>query len=150
MTVLTWNPAWDTGIEAIDGQHRNLLAQFEGLIAAIHENHLNDQIPGLLTFLSDYVEFHFTTEEGYMQAAQFPGLPGHKARHDELRDRVVQLIESQGRDPVDVTEGLITFLTDLLVGHIDDHDRSMARFLHRSKAPGTGIAPSHTPPPVAQ
>lgn len=140
MTVLNWNPAWDTGIEAIDGQHRNLLAQFNNLIAAIHENHLHEQIPGLLAFLADYVEFHFATEEGYMQAAQFPGLARHKARHDELRARVVQLLESQGRDPGEVTEELVTFLTDLLVGHIDDHDRSMARFLLRAKATGAGVA----------
>ncbi|MBK9795762.1 MAG: hypothetical protein IPP58_04585 [Holophagaceae bacterium] len=52
---------------------------------------------------------------------------------------MVQLIESQGRDPGDVTEGLVTFLTDLLVGHIDDHDRSMARFLLRKKATGAEV-----------
>jgi hemerythrin len=141
MTALNWNPAWETGIEAIDGQHRSLLAQFEGLITAIHENHPLDQIPGLLTFLSDYVEFHFTTEEGYMLAGQYPGYDGHKASHDDMRARVVQLIDSYRRDPAGVAEGLVNFLTDLLVGHIDDHDRSMARFLLRMRVAQTGGTP---------
>jgi len=137
--VLNWNPAWNTGIEAIDGQHRSLLAQFDGLIAAIHEDHLADRVPELLAYLSTYIEQHFETEEGYMRAAQYPGFAGHKAHHDELRARVVQLLQSQGRDPGEVTEGLVAFLTDLLVGHIDDHDRSMARFLLQTKVTGTGV-----------
>jgi len=139
MTVLNWNPAWDTGIEAIDGQHRNLLAQFESLIAAIHEDDLSVRVPELLAFLATYVEQHFATEEGYMRAAQYPGLAEHQARHDELRARVFQLVESQGPDSGDVMEGLVTFLTDLLVGHIDDCDRSMARFLLRKKASWAGV-----------
>jgi len=69
MTVLNWNPAWDTGIEAIDGQHRNLLAQFNNLIAAIHENHLHEQGPGLPTCLSAFGDVHCATEEGYRRVA---------------------------------------------------------------------------------
>lgn len=138
MTVLSWNPAWDTGIDLIDEQHRMLLAQFEGLIRAIHEHHPVDPVPGLLAFLSDYVELHFSTEEGYMQASQYPGYPEHKARHDDLRARVGELGERHRHDPADMTEELLDFLTDLLVGHINDHDRSMARHLLRTKASGAG------------
>jgi hemerythrin len=60
VSLVIWNPAWETGIDVIDRQHRELLAQFEALLVAIHKNHSDDRIPGLLTFLSSYVDSHFS------------------------------------------------------------------------------------------
>jgi hemerythrin len=128
VTVLIWNPAWDTGIALIDEQHRNLVAQFEGLLVAIHENRPDIHLPELLGFLAEYVEVHFSTEEWHMKAAEYPELARHKASHDGLRARVLQLVAGYHQDPAAMTEEVINFLTDLLVGHIQDHDQSMARF----------------------
>ena len=48
MAFVIWNPAWETGIALIDEQHRQMLAQIEALLVAIHENHPDDRLPGLL------------------------------------------------------------------------------------------------------
>jgi hemerythrin-like metal-binding protein len=132
-----WNPAWETGIQRIDVQHQGLLAQFEKLLMAIHENHAADRMPGLLTFLADYVETHFSTEEEYMRMAHYPGFPGHKAIHDDLRAKVAHLAEGYRLNPAVVTEEVVDFLTDWLVRHINEEDRSMAQFLVRFNSGGT-------------
>ncbi len=131
MTLLTWNPAWETGFQLIDEQHRQLLAQFETLLVAIHENRPEERIPGLLTFLSDYVETHFSTEEEHMKATRYPGLIGHKAIHDDMRAKVKQLAAGYPEDHSIMSDGVLVFLTDWLIGHINDHDRRMARHLSR-------------------
>jgi hemerythrin-like metal-binding protein len=129
MTIVTWNPAWETGIQLIDEQHRQLLAQFEALMVAIHEQRPDGQVPGLLAFLSDYVEIHFSTEEGHMKATQYPDFIGHKAVHDGMRAHVVRLVDGCQQDPSLLTQEILDFLTDWLIDHINDHDRRMARHL---------------------
>jgi hemerythrin-like metal-binding protein len=129
MTILTWNPAWETGIPLIDEQHRQLLAQFEAMLVAIHENHPEDRLPGLLAFLSNYVETHFFTEENYMKATQYPGFIEHQAVHDDMRARVARLVAGYFEDPTSMTEDVLAFLTDWLIGHINEHDRRMAHHL---------------------
>lgn len=145
MSMVVWNPAWETGIPLIDQQHRELLAQFEGLLVAIHENHPDDRIPPLLQFLADYVETHFSLEENLMQVVGYPGFAGHKTIHDRMRARVGQLVEAAKGNPATLTEEVIDFLTDWLLRHINEEDRRMARHLQHADghqpSPGPGIVP---------
>ncbi len=141
MTILTWNPAWETGIPLIDDQHRQLLGQFESLLVAIHENRPEERVPGLLTFLSDYVNTHFSTEEDHMRATRYPGYVGHKAIHDDMRTQVAQLVEGYCEDHSVMNEGVLIFLTDWLIGHIQEHDRQMAQHLVLFSGRTPGIAP---------
>jgi hemerythrin-like metal-binding protein len=131
VSLVIWNPAWETGIDVIDLQHRELLAQFESLLVAIHENHPDDRIPGLLAFLSSYVDSHFSMEEAHMQATKYPGYPEHKAIHDEMRSHILHLVDGSQSDPGGMTEEVVNFLTDWLVSHINVEDRRMALHLHR-------------------
>ncbi|NWJ39940.1 MAG: hemerythrin family protein [Geothrix sp.] len=145
MSMVIWNPAWETGIPLIDQQHQALLAQFEALLVAIHENHPDDRIPPLLQFLADYVETHFALEEGLMQVADYPGFAGHKAIHDRMRARVGQLVEAARGNPATLTEEVIDFLTDWLLRHINEEDRRMAQHVHHAGGtqarPESGIVP---------
>jgi len=129
VSVLIWNPEWETGIPLIDQQHRQLLGQFEMLLVAIREGNPGDQIPPLLAFLSDYVETHFSTEEKHMQATRYPGFIDHKVIHDDMRVQVAKLVDDYQKDPSIMTVEVFDFLTDWLVGHINEHDRSMARHI---------------------
>jgi len=145
MSMVVWNPAWETGIPLIDQQHRELLAQFEALLVAIHENHPDDRIAPLLQFLADYVETHFSLEEGLMQVVGYPGFAGHKTIHDRMRTRVGQLVEAGKDNPSNLTEEVIDFLTDWLLRHINEEDRRMAQHLQHAEGhqarPEPGIVP---------
>ncbi len=132
VSMVIWNPAWETGHALIDQQHKELLAQFQTLLVAIHENHPEDRIPGLLKYLADYVESHFSMEEAAMQETGYPWFKGHKAIHDGMRARVVQLVDGFRNDPTTMTEEVIDFLTDWLLRHINEEDRRMAKHLHQS------------------
>ncbi|MCE1203923.1 MAG: hemerythrin family protein [Holophagaceae bacterium] len=133
MNMVIWNPAWETGITLIDQQHQALLAQFEALLVAIHENHPEDRIQPLLQFLADYVDTHFSMEEGLMQVVGYPGLAGHQAIHDRMRARVGQLLEAAKDNPATLTEEVIDFLTDWLLRHINEEDRRMAQHLQHAE-----------------
>jgi len=131
MTLLNWNPAWETGFQLIDEQHRQMLAQFEALLVAIHEDHPEERIPGLLTFLSNYVETHFSEEEDHMRTTQYAGYTAHKAIHDDMRAHVARLAAGYLEDRSIMSDAVLVFMTDWLIGHINEHDRRMASHLIR-------------------
>jgi hemerythrin len=139
MTQMIWNPAWETGISLIDRQHQELLSQFEALLIAIHENRADEHVPELLAFLSGYVDSHFSTEEKHMKATDYPGLPEHKAVHDGMRSKVVELLAGHQKDPSIMTDQVVNFMTDWLVRHINDEDRRMARYLHHFSLDGSKL-----------
>jgi len=129
--MLVWNPEWETGIWKIDQQHRELLGQIEGLMVAIHANEAEARIPGLLAFLAGYVGRHFQDEESEMEASAYPGLPAHRAIHDNMRKQVAELALQHKTNPAVITDDVLNFLTDWLVKHINGEDRRMAKHLVR-------------------
>jgi hemerythrin len=135
---MMWNPAWESGVEQIDQQHRLLLDQFDSLLVAMHENQASDRIQGILAYLSHYVESHFAIEEAHMRSARYPGLKGHMAMHDSMRAQVVQMVAGYAENPTLAKEAVIDFLTEWLLGHINEVDRPMAQFLLRHGSQSTG------------
>jgi hemerythrin-like metal-binding protein len=131
VTILVWNPEWETGIWKIDQQHRELLGQIEGLMSAIHSNEAETRIPGLLAFLAGYVDQHFKDEEVEMEASAYPGMAGHRVIHDQMRGQVAGLLEYYQADPSVITDEVLDFLTSWLINHINGEDRRMAHHLVR-------------------
>jgi hemerythrin-like metal-binding protein len=129
MTLLDWNPDWATGVEEIDQQHRAWFDQIEVLMEAIHLDEATLRIPGLLAFLAKYVEAHFRGEEAQMEASSYPDLDAHRAIHNDMRDKVAQLVRQFETDPTSVTEAVLDFQTDWLIDHINQEDRRMAHHL---------------------
>jgi hemerythrin-like metal-binding protein len=129
-----WDPAWETGIEIIDSQHRYLLEQLNGLVAAHSAEDLEYEAGRALVLLVEYVDFHFELEEAYMEVTAYPGFAEHKAEHKSMHDQAARLAEGRkqfsARDAVRVRD----FLIEWLVNHFTTHDHAMARHLKRFMA----------------
>ena len=134
-----WNPAWESGVDQIDQQHRLLLEQFDSLLVAMHENLASDRIMEILAYLSHYVDSHFAIEEEHMRTTHYPGLQAHAAMHDRMSAQVGQMVAGYAQNPTLTQDEVIEFLTDWLLGHINEVDRPMAQFLlrHNQQSLGT-------------
>lgn len=126
---LVWNAEWDTGVELIDQQHRQLLAQFDQVLKALQVKGQDRHFGSLLAFLADYVELHFSSEEALMVEVGFPDLTRHRAIHDEMRARVRALLEDYETSSDLVTFELLEFLTNWLIDHISVEDRRVAEYI---------------------
>lgn len=126
MAMLTWNPAWETGDQEIDRQHRTLLARIERLFQAIVVRQDPAEVHQALCFLSEYVDEHFAAEEALMELSRYPAMPAHKVIHAGLKAQVAALIEAQAKDPAAVSDEVVDFLSDWLLSHIDGQDRALA------------------------
>jgi hemerythrin len=78
---VTWDPNLETGVPEIDGQHRELFARIDRLLAASRERRSREEVGQTLTFLGDYVVHHFAAEERIMAQAEYPDVDAHRAEH---------------------------------------------------------------------
>lgn len=134
MAYIEWIPSWDTGIAELDGQHRELVAEIDRLFLALHEGSPEKVAERILLHLSEYVEFHFKTEERCMLEAHYPGLAAHRAEHDALRGEVKAIVDDYLAGGGTLTVKLSEYLRNWLVHHLDTTDRIMAEHLRRTVA----------------
>lgn len=81
---IEWSDDLDTGIRAIDEQHKELFRRINALLAACREGKARDAAGDVLKFLEDYIVIHFTAEENIQLHYSYPGYPLHKAMHESF------------------------------------------------------------------
>jgi hemerythrin-like metal-binding protein len=93
MTLLEWKPGYETGIAAVDYEHRRLI----GLINKLHHQLAQPgQRATVSAFFGDlYAEIaaHFALEERVMRQRAYPAYGLHKADHERLLDEIRDLMD---------------------------------------------------------
>ena len=131
MKKIHWDDSLSVGIDAIDDQHRRWIGHFNSVVDAIESRGGHAPVTSTLGFLIDYTELHFTTEEGFMTETAYPELAAHKAKHEELRTTVANLIadfEEEGDTPA-LENAIDTFLGTWLVEHIRSTDQLFGAYV---------------------
>jgi hemerythrin len=136
MKKMQWNNSLSIGIEQIDKQHKKWMEHFNNAAAAIEANQTPTQISKTLGFLIDYTEVHFSTEEKYMTELGYAGLPEHKAKHDELRSTLANLVKDFEDEGVTskLAAAIDSFLGNWLIQHIHEIDTKFAAFAKKNQA----------------
>jgi len=131
MPQINWTDSLAIGIPLIDDQHKTWITRLNAVAAAIASHQGPDQVALTLGFLIEYTQFHFATEEKHMTANAYPELEQHRARHDELRttlDNLVQDFEEEGPTH-SLADAVNTFLGNWLTNHIEAVDQRFGAFL---------------------
>ena len=123
------------GIDEIDKQHQELLECMELLRDYMRRGQSKDAVRDTLKFLETYVVDHFATEVRYMEQYRYPGMPEHKAEHEQFLSDLTAfkeklfILQAQGEITtflgLDIVRKLNTWFTD----HIAAVDRKMGEFL---------------------
>ena len=93
----SWSPAIETGIPAIDAQHRQLF----DMAAAFRGD--GDQIRVLrsLAMLCDYANTHLRDEETLLESVGYERLAEHRREHEHFRTLLRQLLDDSRRLSLD-------------------------------------------------
>ena len=137
MVKIKWSDDLATGIVWVDNQHKQLISRIINFIKAVQENKASGEITSTLTFMGEYIEYHFHTEEKYMVENNYPGYEEHRDQHEILTNNVLVLKNAQSR--YGISEKLEELVKEQLVNwyldHIENWDKDFARFL-KSKGEG--------------
>lgn len=125
-----WTTEFETGVKAIDNDHKALFDEIKQLAVVLLEHGNRDAIDRAITCLENYVHEHFNREETFMINAGYPGTEAHIKSHRALTRQVALLKkinrhESAEIDPVK----LVHFLSDWLSHHIVNIDMAYVPYL---------------------
>jgi hemerythrin len=136
MTKVAWDKKLSIGIKLIDEQHKSLIKKLNDVSSAI-ENGLGErEITKTLEFLSEYADFHFSTEEKHMKENNYPGLAQQKMKHQEFMDTLSNLeqdFEEEGSTSA-LSNAINDFLFNWLTSHIQGLDKEFGDFLSKKNA----------------
>ena len=131
MAKIEWDDSLSVGIDLINEQHKQLIERLNSISDAVDTHQGIDKILSTLTFLYDYTNVHFSTEEKYMRKFDYPGRKLHMAQHVEFFDMIETMrkdFEEEGATRA-LGESINTFLGNWLITHIKGIDSKFGEFL---------------------
>lgn len=130
MKTIKWNGDLAVGIEEIDGDHRKLIEQLNGMLAACFAGQGPAMLGKTLCEMQRYTREHFAHEEDLMRKVKFPDLLEHRKLHAELVSELDDLIEQYEISPDhDLSNKTMQFLEDWLLHHILIEDKKIGRYV---------------------
>ena len=126
--LVRWRRQFETGLEPIDQQHRELFDALTRLAGDLEAGTSSDQLDEELAALARHLIKHCQTEETLMKEAGFPDRIVHANQHQEgvLRVRDLQDRRAKGQD---LGLEAVALVGEWLDHHICESDLTMAGYL---------------------
>jgi len=140
MEAFVWKPQFDTGIDSVDRQHRQIVDLINRLGAVtVDDRSLESVVDPILGELTDYAFNHFSEEEDLMEdrGVDRRHIEHHQLEHSQFIEQVEKIWDSRGAQQNSV-KVLTEYLSSWLASHILEEDQSMAR---QMKLIGNGGSP---------
>lgn len=127
--IFPWDKNFETGIDLIDEQHKQLVHLLNKLAAHL-ANHSDDIVMNdIFSELADYADYHFKSEEAIWDK-HFGGDDwnvDHHKTHTSFIEQVVEIKNNKDNKSLDeVLYETVSFLSKWLAYHILDSDKRLA------------------------
>lgn len=126
MPFITWQESYALGISEIDSQHQKIVELINRLFQIFSEHKIEDEkgLEAILQELTDYANYHFSTEEKYFSLFSYPQAAGHIAMHNQYRTKIDEFKTKFATEKTEtIFFNLTNFLQDWWIWHINNLDR---------------------------
>jgi len=134
MEKITWNDSFNIQVEEIDQQHQRLVDLMNRLIAIQDEKASDDDIADILGAMTNYLGYHFDTEEQMMLDHGYPELESHREEHQTFVTQTAYFIATYREGGASLKSDILLFLKEWLVEHIVKSDGAFGHFLRNTNA----------------
>ena len=93
MSLIEWKDEFNLGIEAIDNEHRDLVALINALHEAMSGGADRADIVAGISEIYTLVSAHFEREESFMRETRYMAYAEHKEDHEVLLDDLREIID---------------------------------------------------------
>jgi hemerythrin-like metal-binding protein len=129
MEKITWDDSFNIQVDVIDQQHRRLVELMNRLIAIQDEKASDDEIAEILGAMTNYLGYHFDTEEQLMIDRGYPELESHREEHQTFVTQTANFIATYRQSGVSLKSDILLFLKEWLVEHIVKTDAHFGQFM---------------------
>ena len=129
MTLIPWREQYNTGVEEIDSQHRNLVDIINELHEAREHGDIKSALDEVLPRLIDYTVYHFASEEAFMERNGYANLDKHREAHLLFKEQILEIVEHEYEDQSYSLDMLSMYLKMWLLQHILVDDMEIANFV---------------------
>lgn len=135
MSLFEWKESYSIGVPEIDAQHRRLYHLADELHTAMNGGKSAQVLQQVFTNLIAYTKTHFAAEEAMLQKCRYPDFAAHKAKHDDLTRKVVELQRDYQAGKMMLGIDTMHFLSQWLLQHIGGTDRKYVPFVNAKTSP---------------
>jgi hemerythrin len=121
--MIKWNDNYSVGISMIDEEHKKLFGIINKVIDAKGHKDNPEELKEVLREMTDYTLTHFTTEEAYMKAFDYPEYQDHKEEHSDFSSEIMVYTYNVIKGNYQFANELIEYLKQWLINHIQVTDR---------------------------
>ena len=130
MSILTWSEDYQTGIQQIDEQHRELIDAINALHSMLYTAQTPDELVKPFSELLQCVQRHCDTEEDLMCTYAYPDYIEQRIEHEQFLERLVNLFLHYHDTPTQFALKLMPFLKRWMHHHLQGADKVCGEFLH--------------------
>lgn len=99
MALLQWKEDYAVGIEAVDHEHRELIALINALHAELRAPEAEVTVAEFLGEIYARIAAHFALEERVMRDRRYDQYDDHKADHERLLDEIRDVMDDSAAMP---------------------------------------------------
>ncbi len=123
MALMEWSSDLSVSVDEIDEQHQKLVELVNELNEAMSEGKSKEALGDILSELIEYTDYHFQTEEDYMEEFDFAGYSQHKRAHDQFVEKVTDFQSEFKSGKLLLSVKIMNFLKDWVAEHIKGLDQ---------------------------
>jgi hemerythrin-like metal-binding protein len=130
MSLIEWRKEFDTGIAAVDHEHRELVGLINELHEAVDADAPRARVAEFLGEVFAKISAHFALEETIMRKHHYDQYMEHKTDHEALLDRLRDIMDDHEAGAyVDYQAALQSSVRDWFVDHFKSKDARLHRLL---------------------
>ena len=118
MEKVIWNQRLSVGVEEIDRQHKQLVGVLNQLLGMEGVTVDSETISDTLTRMTEYADYHFKSEEAFMQKYAYPEYEAHRLEHIAFMRKTAELAMGTMAYKKSIPTDLLEYLKSWLVEHI--------------------------------
>jgi len=127
---IQWKDEYSVGITHIDQDHKKLISLLNQFTVAYDHAMSEDFEKKALEDLIDYTQYHFEREEKLMSDNDYPDFEAHKAKHQEMIEKVSTFVDLYNEKGHDALKEISEYLTVWLISHINGTDKEYSQYLN--------------------
>jgi hemerythrin len=121
--LIVWDETFNLGITVIDEQHQKMIGIINELYHAMKSSTEKENLPAIITELTEYADYHFATEEKFFDECKYEETEHHKKSHETYREMVYNFLIDYHNDESILPVVMMKFLGEWWSNHIRGEDR---------------------------